>query len=101
MRIDLYGSAATGAEQVSSAATQAGKSQTAVQPEHQAGAVQPDADRTTLSSGSLSVASLTSQALAAGGGRSDRVEALRQSVNSGDYQLEPDAIAQAILKNRA
>ena len=96
MRIDLYGSA-TGAEQLTGVTTQAGKSQASSQPD----AVQQEADRTTLSSDSLAVSSLTSQALAAGAGRSDRVETLRQAVNSGDYRLEPDVIAQAILRDRA
>ena len=97
MRIDLFGSAATsGTEQVTGGATQGVKPGAGL-----LAAAQQETDRTTISSNGLSVATLASKAMDAAAGRSDRVEALRQSVNSGDYKLEPDAIAQAILKDRA
>jgi flagellar biosynthesis anti-sigma factor FlgM len=100
MRIDLYASGEAGGPTEVGVAGAVG---TASGHQNVATAVSStaDTDRTTLSTGSQSVSSLTSQALAAGTERSARVESLRQSVNSGDYQLEPDAIAQAILKDRA
>jgi flagellar biosynthesis anti-sigma factor FlgM len=56
-------------------------------------------DRTTLRTDSLSVQSLTSQALTTPAVRQDKVEALRQSINSGSYQVDPTKIADAIIGN--
>ncbi len=100
MRIELYGSGeAGGLTEVGVAGavgTAAGHQSIAP-----AASVPEDTDRTTLSTSGRSVSSLTSQALASAEERSARVESLRQSVNSGDYRLEPNAIAQAILRDRA
>ena len=52
----------------------------------------------SLSSDTLSVSSLTTQAMEAPGVRQDRVEALRQQVQNGDYKLEADKTARAILQ---
>ena len=54
-------------------------------------------DKTSLSADTLSISSLQAQALATPAVRQDKVEALRQSIQNGDYKLEPDQIAQAIL----
>jgi len=54
-------------------------------------------DRTTLQSDSLSVQSLTSQALNTPAIRQDKVDALRQSVNSGEYQVDAKGIADAMI----
>ena len=56
-------------------------------------------DRTTLQTGSLSVQSLTSQAMNTPEIRQDKVDALRQSVTSGEYQVSAKAIASAIIDN--
>jgi flagellar biosynthesis anti-sigma factor FlgM len=55
-------------------------------------------DKTSLSSDTLNVSSLTTQAMASPGVRQDRVEALRQSVQNGEYNLDANKIAQAILQ---
>jgi negative regulator of flagellin synthesis FlgM len=55
-------------------------------------------DKTSLSSDTLSVSSLTNQAMEAPGVRQDRVEALRQQVQNGEYKLEADRTARAILQ---
>jgi flagellar biosynthesis anti-sigma factor FlgM len=56
-------------------------------------------DRTTLSSGSTSIQSLTGQAMSSPEVRQDKVDALRQSVNSGGYQVDASKIAGAIMDN--
>jgi negative regulator of flagellin synthesis FlgM len=67
-----------------------------------AGAKAPSApsveDKTSLSSDTLSVSSLTTQAMEAPNVRQDRVEALRQQVQNGEYKLEADKTARAILQ---
>jgi len=54
-------------------------------------------DRITFSSDTTSVQSLTRQALNSPEVRQDKVDALRQSVNSGAYQLDAVKIANAIV----
>ncbi len=54
-------------------------------------------DRTTLVSDSYSVQSLTSQALSSPEVRQAKVDALRQSVSGGEYQVDPTKIAGAII----
>jgi negative regulator of flagellin synthesis FlgM len=54
-------------------------------------------DTATLSADTSSVSSLTQQALSAPSIRQDKVDALRQAIQSGQYQLEPDQIAQAMI----
>ena len=53
-------------------------------------------DWTSFQSDSNSVLSLTSQALSSPEVRQGTVDALRESVNSGQYQLNPSKIAAAI-----
>ena len=53
-------------------------------------------DWTSFHSDSNSVLSLTSQALSSPEVRQGTVDALRESVNSGQYQLDPARIAAAI-----
>ena len=55
-------------------------------------------DRTTLSSDTVAVSSLASQAMETAPIRQDRVDSLRQAIEKGQYKLEPDKIADAILK---
>ena len=54
-------------------------------------------DKTSLSVDALSISSLEAQAMNAPQIRQDKVEALRQSIQNGDYKVEPDKIARAIL----
>jgi flagellar biosynthesis anti-sigma factor FlgM len=54
-------------------------------------------DRTTFHSDSLSVQSLTSQALNSPEIRQDKVDTLSQSVSSGTYPLDSTEIAGAII----
>jgi flagellar biosynthesis anti-sigma factor FlgM len=61
------------------------------------GAARATQDRTTFHSDSLSVQSLTSQALSSPEVRQDKVAALSQSVNSGSYKLDANGIAGAII----
>ena len=64
-----------------------------------AGAQAVTQDRTTFSSDSLSVESLTSQALNYPEVRQDKVDALSQSMNTGAYQVDPMQIAGAIMES--
>jgi negative regulator of flagellin synthesis FlgM len=58
-------------------------------------------DRATLTSDSTSVGSLVSKALESPEVRQDKVDSLRQAVESGQYKLEPDKIAASIVDNYA
>jgi flagellar biosynthesis anti-sigma factor FlgM len=62
-----------------------------------AGAQNSTEDRTTLQTDSQSIQSLTSQALNSPEIRQGKVDSLRQSVSSGQYQVSPSAIAGAMI----
>jgi len=53
-------------------------------------------DRVTLASAGSTVQSLTAQAMNSPQVRQDKVDSLRQAVNSGSYQLDSAKIASAI-----
>jgi flagellar biosynthesis anti-sigma factor FlgM len=55
------------------------------------------ADKTTLSQDSVSLSSLANQALSQPEVRQGLVESLRQSIDRGEYKLDPSTIADAIL----
>ena len=55
-------------------------------------------DKASLSTDALSISALEAQAMATPPIRQDRVEALRQSIQNGDYRVEADKIAHAILE---
>jgi flagellar biosynthesis anti-sigma factor FlgM len=88
MRIDLNQLSLGNVEREENGKKVAAKSSSAVSPE----------DKATLSSGSLDLPSLEAQVLASPEVRADRVEALRQAIQNGEYAIEPDKIAQAILQ---
>jgi flagellar biosynthesis anti-sigma factor FlgM len=52
-------------------------------------------DRTTFHSGSMQ--SLVGQALATPEVRQDKVDALRQAVNSGEYKIDPEKIVAGLI----
>lgn len=58
-------------------------------------------DRTTFTSDSSSVESLVSAAMTTPDVRQSLVNSLRQSVNSGQYKLDPSAIASSMLDEQA
>jgi flagellar biosynthesis anti-sigma factor FlgM len=64
-----------------------------------AGAQSATEDRTTFHSDSTSVQALTRQALNSPEVRQDKVDALSQSVKSGEYQVDATKIAGAILES--
>lgn len=55
-------------------------------------------DKASLSVDTLSVSSLQAQAMAAPPVRQDRVDALRHAIQNGEYKVEADKVAQAILE---
>jgi len=63
----------------------------------QSGPVSPE-DKASFSSDALDLPSLEAQALSSPGIRQDKVEALRQAIQRGEYKVEPDKIAHAILQ---
>jgi len=94
MRIDLYNSAAS---ELSS-----GQASQKVSAENAAKSGQPQGeDRTTLTSDAASVGSLVSTALSSPEVRQDKVDSLRQAVNSGQYDLNPGKIAASIIDDQA
>ncbi len=54
-------------------------------------------DKASLSVDTLSLSSLEAKALSAPEIRQDKVDALRQAVQNGDYKVEADKVARAIL----
>ncbi len=87
MRIDSYGAAAAvSTERTGATATSGAQTSAKAVPE----------DTATLSSGSLSVPSLATQALEQAEAREAKVHALNRAVSSGAYTLDPSLIAQAL-----
>jgi flagellar biosynthesis anti-sigma factor FlgM len=58
-------------------------------------------DSTTLTSGSGSVGALVSKAMGSPEIRQDLVDQLKQAVNSGQYKLDPGAIASSMIDEHA
>jgi negative regulator of flagellin synthesis FlgM len=93
MRIDLFNSSAS---QISSEA-----SSQQVSPVALSSTSASSEDHATLSSDSTSVSSLVSQALSYPEVRQDKVDSLKQSINSGQYEIDPSKIAGSILDEHA
>jgi len=94
MRVDLFSS--MGAE----LASELKASQAAAQNQSE-GVSGSSEDRTTLTTGSNSVDALVSQALQSPEIRQDKVASLSQAINSGQYQLDPTAIAASMIDEQA
>jgi len=58
----------------------------------------PEEDRATLSAGKANVETLATQALNSPEIRQDKIEALRQAIASGQYKVDPGAIAEAMIR---
>jgi len=56
-----------------------------------------DGDKVTLSTDTSGIATLQAAALSQPELRSDKVEALRQAIATGQYKVEPDKIAEAMV----
>jgi flagellar biosynthesis anti-sigma factor FlgM len=65
----------------------------------QTAAPSPPQDLATLSSSSTAISSLTQQALEVASTVEGRVLALREAVSSGQYSVEPEQIADAMLSD--
>jgi flagellar biosynthesis anti-sigma factor FlgM len=94
MRIDLFNSTA------SEIASEKDAKQVGAQNGAGPGQVSEE-DRTTLTSDSTSVSSLTKAAMSSPAVRQDNVDRLRAAVNSGQYELDPGKIASAIIDEQA
>ena len=94
MKIDLNGADASNLSSVTS--TQRGAAESA------AAAIVADAqigeDQATLSSDSASISNLTAKAMQSPEVREDRIEALRQAIQNGSYQIDPKKIAEAMVR---
>jgi negative regulator of flagellin synthesis FlgM len=55
-------------------------------------------DTATLSFDHANIGSLTSQAMASPDVRQDKVDALRQAISTGQYKVDPDEVAGAMLQ---
>ena len=58
-------------------------------------------DRTTLAADSVSISSLAAKALDAPAMRQGRIDALRQAVSGGQYQIDPSKIAASMVDESA
>lgn len=59
--------------------------------------LEPVGDQSTLAHDRVTLSALATQALALPEMRQNLVDSLRQSIQSGEYKLDPSAIADAIL----
>jgi flagellar biosynthesis anti-sigma factor FlgM len=57
-------------------------------------------DKSGISQDRVTLSALATQALGTPEMRQDQVDSLRQSISSGQYQLDPGGIADAILGNQ-
>jgi flagellar biosynthesis anti-sigma factor FlgM len=94
MRIDLYNSSAT--ELSSDVASQKVNAEKTAKSDPSS-----TEDRTTLTADSASVGSLASVALSSPEVRQNLVDSLKQSVNSGQYELNPGKIAASMVDENA
>ena len=96
MRIDAYNLAANDVSTDATSLQVGAGAKNVTQP------VNPDdPDRTTLSSDSASANSLVSKALNSPAVRQDKVDSLTQSIENGEYELDPAKIASAMLDEYA
>ena len=95
MRIDSYSPSSSPAEVSNSPGVSKADVQGSATPTASAGE-----DRTTLTSDSAAVETLVSTAMKSPAVRQETVENLRQAVSSGQYQLDPAAIADAMLADQ-
>jgi len=94
MRIDLFNTAAN--QITNEQSSQQVSAQNAAKPG------QPDVEDTaTLTSDSVSIASLVGTALSSPEVRQDKVDSLRLSVSSGQYDIDPEKIAASIIDEQA
>ncbi|HEY2856818.1 MAG TPA: flagellar biosynthesis anti-sigma factor FlgM [Terracidiphilus sp.] len=94
MRIDLYNSLAS---QIASESTPGKVNSGDVK---SADSSAPE-DRTTLTSGSASIQALVSEAMNTRPIRTDKVVALQHAISSGEYKLDPEAIAGSMIDEHA
>ncbi len=64
---------------------------------HEESTPQAGKDEATLSLDRDSISTMTSQAMTTAPTRQEKIEALRQAVSSGEYKVEPEKIAEAML----
>lgn len=94
MRIDLFNTAAAGISgEVNTQHANSAKSS----------ALNADGtgDRATLTSGSSAVSSLVSEAMNTPPIREDKVQSLQQAIAAGQYHLDPNQIAGAMIDEHA
>jgi flagellar biosynthesis anti-sigma factor FlgM len=92
VRVDLYSAAAT-----TDSVGQTGKSSNGNVTEFTA-ARNTTEDRTSLSSNSASVIALTQAAQQTFSARAEKVQSLQNAVSTGQYQVDPGKIADALTK---
>jgi negative regulator of flagellin synthesis FlgM len=94
MRVDLTQSAATQIANEPSAKGVSARNSSTTGPSG-------EGDRTTFSSDSSSVSSLVSAAMNSPEIREDKVASLKQAIDSGQYRLDPNAIASSMIDEHA
>lgn len=99
MRIGTFNS--TASELASEVTSQQAGAKSASKTGQAEGAQTGGEDRATFSSGSSSVDHLVNNALQSPEVRQDKVESLRQAVSSGQYKLDPSAIAKSMVDDYA
>lgn len=98
MKVDLNGADPSILENISSA--QRGMAPTKANTTIEADST-PDDDAATLSLQGDRVKTMVTKALEASQVRLERVEALRQAVQNGEYKLDPASIADAMIRSFA
>lgn len=94
MKVDLNGIDTSTLSSVTS--TQRGQTANAIS--STTGDPEISEDKATLSSDTASLKALTAKALESREVRQDKIEALRQAIKNGEYKIEPDKIAEAMIR---
>ncbi len=99
MKVDLNGPDPSSLSELTSTNITSAQGQV-VSPQVSGSPVEPaiGEDTATLSSDRFSPQSLTAKALESSEVRQDKVEALRQAVQNGDYKIDPAKIAEAMIR---
>jgi len=95
MKVDLNGPDASSLSSVTSPQQGQGATQAVSVPDADPGVGE---DKATLSADAASIKALTAKALETSAVRQDKIDALRQAIQNGEYKIEPDKIAEAMIR---
>ena len=96
MKVDLNGTDGSNLSGIQSPQPSQGMAQAASNADASQAAAE---DRTTLTADAASAKALAAKAMTSPEVREAKVQALRQAVMNGDYKIEPEKIAEAMIRD--